>query len=241
MGHEEDRGLRLAPEVEQEVLHIHARHRIERAEGFVHQNDSWSQNERLGDGNPLPHASGELVRVFGLIARDGKTHVADPLSRQLLANPAGNALALKTESHVVQHAAMIEAGVVLKDHAPVRPRILHGLAENQNLAAGWRMLRAQARNQPQDGALAAAAGPQDANEFSFFHEVPNHEAHVANRRELTGGANVEGFRHAAKFDDVGQSHFLGLLHVIKHVAQSHGRGWVRRTPRLSRSSCRLPS
>ena len=51
-------------------------------------------------------------------------------------------------------------------------------------AAGRRMLGPQPGNQPQDRALAAAAGAQDADEFAFVDQVFNDERDVANRREF---------------------------------------------------------
>ena len=65
------------------------------------------------------HAAGKLVGILvGSVGRI-EAHVLDPLPAQLVALPAADALALQAEGDVLQHRAMVEAGVVLKDHAAV--------------------------------------------------------------------------------------------------------------------------
>jgi hypothetical protein len=61
---------------------------------------------------------GILVGIGGRI----EPHVLDPLPAQLVALAAGDALALQAEGDVLQHRAVVEAGVVLKDHAAVGAR-----------------------------------------------------------------------------------------------------------------------
>ena len=58
----------VRPELADQLLHVAARAGIERAEGFVHQQDSRPRHERLGDRHALLHAAGELVRVFAGVA-----------------------------------------------------------------------------------------------------------------------------------------------------------------------------
>ena len=84
------------------------------------------------------------------------------------------------------------------------PGSVDRLAEDQHLAAGRRMLRPQAGDQPQDRALAAAAGPEHADELALVDQVLDHERHVADRRELVGLAGVVGLGDAAELDDVRQ-------------------------------------
>ena len=61
-------------------------------------------------------------------------------------------------------------------------------ALHQHLAGGGRVLRRQAGDQPQDRALAAAAGAEDADELALVRQVLDEEAHVADRRVLVGQA-----------------------------------------------------
>jgi hypothetical protein len=61
-----DEGNRFAvrrPELEELVLHELARLHIERRERLVHEKDLGIENERLGEGDALFHAPGELVRI----------------------------------------------------------------------------------------------------------------------------------------------------------------------------------
>src|SRR5262245_26560497 len=85
-------------------------------------------------------------------------HVGEPLAAQFESLPPGHSLAFQAKSHVFQHRAMIEARIILKYHTPIRPRPRHWLSQHEHLPDGCRMLRLQSRDQPQDGALATAAG-----------------------------------------------------------------------------------
>ena len=155
-----------------QVLHVHARHRVERAEGLVHQDDPGPQDERLGDGHPLPHAAGELVRILVLIVRDAQADVADPR----LAPAPGESCGARPGTPDRRRRCPARCGgrswcsPGRPCPGPARDRS-HRPAEDEHLAAGRRVLGPQPGDQPQDGALAAAAGPQDADEFSLVDEV----------------------------------------------------------------------
>ena len=103
----------------QQVLHVHAGLRVEGAERLVHQDDPRPQDQRPGDRHPLPHAAGKLVRILVGVGRHVQPDVLDPLAAELLALAAADALALQAEGDVLQHRAVIEAGVILEDHAAV--------------------------------------------------------------------------------------------------------------------------
>ena len=169
------------------------------------------------------HAAGKLVGILVLVVLDAQPDVADPLPRQLVTELAGHALALEAEGDVVEHVAVIEAGVILKDHAPVRTRVLHWLTEDQHVAAGGRVLGMQAGNQPQYCALAAAAGPEDANELALVVQVGNHEGDVADGREFVRSPRIVRLRHRAELDDVRQRCLVGGLDVVEDLADANGR------------------
>ena len=138
------------------------------------------QDQGAGDGDPLPHAAGELVRVLVRVIGDIETDPGDPAAGMLVALSSRHALAFQAERDVVEHGAVVEAGVVLEDHAAVGAGTGHGLAHHEHLAAGRRMLRTQPGDQPQDRALAAAAGAQDADELALVDQVFDDET---SRRE----------------------------------------------------------
>jgi hypothetical protein len=53
----------LGANVQQQVLHLHPRQFVERAEWLVHQQQFRLKNERAAQGDALLHAAGELRRV----------------------------------------------------------------------------------------------------------------------------------------------------------------------------------
>lgn len=60
VGHHEDRQPGLAPELEQQRVHVLAYAGVQRAEGLVEQQHARPGDERLGDGQALLHAAREL-------------------------------------------------------------------------------------------------------------------------------------------------------------------------------------
>src|SRR5204863_3085339 len=90
-----------------------------------------------------------------------------------------DAEALEPESHVVLNSAVVERGVILKDHAPVRPRTLDGLSENEHAAFGGRVMRAQLGDQAQDRRFAAARWAENRNEFPLARQIRRRERHDA--------------------------------------------------------------
>ena len=116
---------------------------------------------------PPESSCGYLSCVLG----DIETDPGDPAAGMLVALATRYALAFEAEGDVVEHGAVIEAGVVLEDHAAVGAGAGHGPAHHEHLAAGGRMLGTQAGDQPQDRALAAAAGAQNADELALVDQV----------------------------------------------------------------------
>ena len=84
MGHEEDGRLGGPPQRRDQVLHVPAGLRIEGPERLVHEDDPRAEDERAGDGHPLPHAAGKLVRILLGVGRHVQPHALDPLAAELL-------------------------------------------------------------------------------------------------------------------------------------------------------------
>jgi hypothetical protein len=53
--------LGLGPGVQQDLLHLFARERVERAHGFVHEQHGRVAGQRARNAHPLLHATGKLV------------------------------------------------------------------------------------------------------------------------------------------------------------------------------------
>ena len=76
MGDEEHRRLRFPPQVDEQLLHVQPRRRIERAERLVHQDDARRQDQRPRDRHALAHAAGQLARILRRVALDVEPDLA---------------------------------------------------------------------------------------------------------------------------------------------------------------------
>ncbi len=74
--------FRLAPQLQQQVMHVLANAGVERAEGFVQQQHAGFHDQCLSDRQPLLHATGQLRWV--LVQRVAQTDFSQQL-RGLLA------------------------------------------------------------------------------------------------------------------------------------------------------------
>ena len=86
------------------------------------------------------------------------------------------------------------------------------------------MLRRQPGDQPQDRALAAAAGTEDADELALVGQVLDEEAHIANGRVLVGLPDVVGLRDVAELDHAGQPPSWGGWEAIDDLAHADRQG-----------------
>ena len=157
---------------------------------------------------------------LSLVPGDIEADPGDPAPGMLVALATGYALAFEPEGHVVEHGPVIEARVVLKHHAAVGARARHGPAHHEHLAAGGRMLGRQAGDQPQDRALAATAGAQNADELALVDQVLHDERHIADRGEFVGSARIVRLGDVAKLDDVRFAHRGGLADAGQHPADA---------------------
>ena len=98
VGHVHHRFARLAPHVREQPLHVVAGERIERRERLVHQQHRGIVGERAGDGDPLLHAAGEMVRVG--VGELLELDQLELLQRDLLALGSRHALHLQAEGNV---------------------------------------------------------------------------------------------------------------------------------------------
>ena len=159
MRHEHDGLLQLRPDAEQLVLHRPAGERVESAERLVHQQHWRVERQRAGEGDPLPHASGEVLRIA--VAESAQRQLVEQRVRLLVraAVPAD----LQAEGDVLAHGHPGKQRVFLEDHRPRRLGLEHPLAEGEDLP------RTRPR-EPGDGVqqrgLAAAGRSEQADELA---------------------------------------------------------------------------
>ena len=116
-----------------------AGHRVERAEGLVHQQHGRVVDQGAGDRHALLHAARELPRIFALehLEADERQQV----HAGLVASLATQTLHVDREQHVVEDRAPGEQDGRLEDDADVAPRTGDERAAQQRLAArrtSWR-------------------------------------------------------------------------------------------------------
>ena len=146
------------PLVQQPLLHGDAGEKVQGGKGLVQQEQIAAGEHGAGKGRPLPHAAGELVGHLAGAA--GQAHLGQGLLRPL--PPLGAAQAaghLQGEGHVLPHGAPGEEQILLGHVAAVPLAPGNGRAAHPNLSG---LGLQQAVDQAEDGALAAAAHPQDA-------------------------------------------------------------------------------
>ena len=163
VGDEDHRRVGLAGDPDQLVLHPLPGHLVQRAERLVHQQQPRALGQGAGDGDPLLHAAGQLVGIgTGELAQpDHLDQLGDP-------GPAGRrARAVELERQLDvggDGAPRQQAGLLEGD--PVRlvqPGLPRRAAEH---LTGARRRGVEVGDQPQQGALAAAARPDQRDELT---------------------------------------------------------------------------
>src|SRR5438552_497216 len=160
----ENRGPDLVVKALDLVLHLLAEILVERAERLVHEEERRVVGSGTGERDALLLPARELC--WAPLAQTGETddleHSADArfdLAALQLSHSEG-------ESNVFGHCHMREECVVLKHHAQVAPvgRQAHDVGPvEEDTATAWRH---EACDHPQEGRLARAARPDQAEELA---------------------------------------------------------------------------
>ncbi len=147
VGYKKNGGASLAPQVFDQPLHAGARSGIERAEGFIHQQNLGAHDERLRDGHALLHSARKLVRILHSV-RFPQAHaaqIADSLSPKFLAAraPGRRETAensdlghFQPEGYVLEHGAVGEKRILLRHISAAAIRLPARAAFHQHLPAG---------------------------------------------------------------------------------------------------------
>jgi len=158
---DEHNGLaRLLPDPLEVDLELVASQRVEGAEGFVHQEERRVVDEGPTEGDTLAHPARQLEGVPPLEALEADGGDEGPGAG--LVRPRVFPPHHELEEHVAQHGAPVEQEIALEDDADVRVGRRHRPALDTYLAPGG---LDQARGEREQGALAAAARPDDRDEL----------------------------------------------------------------------------
>ena len=193
------------------ILKRAARQRIKRREGLIHQQHFWINGECAGNANALLHAAGKLGRfpVRGVVkantfqgfTRSGITGGARPI-----AMAAGNG-----EGDIAGGRHPGHQRMALKDNGAIQRWAGDGLAIHNHRAIIGCFKPGQ---DIQDGGLAAARMPNQADEFSACDAEPdileNGGRTIAARDTFNGNISCHGFiparpRHARQARAGGQA------------------------------------
>jgi hypothetical protein len=172
---EQHRLAALVPDPQELEVHRLARHRVERAERFVHQEQRRLVDERAADADALLHAARELAGVLALEA--GEPDEPQVGTRARLELDPVAPLDLDRQHHVLEHVAPRQQDRRLEDDADVAARpVDRALAE----AHVTRRAAQDPGEDLEERALPAAARADDGHELA----VADVEADVLQRLDV---------------------------------------------------------
>src|ERR1035437_9623558 len=123
------------------LLHLKPRHRVERREGLVQQQQRCIRRQRAGDSNPLLFAAGKLSWTARPVYRRGQAHGVKQLHRAGPYTFLPPAFQLRNKPHVLSHGRVREKPALLDHIAHTSPQanripVLDGLALEPHFATG---------------------------------------------------------------------------------------------------------
>ena len=210
VGDEQDRRAGLLPQLEQQVAHVGAGDLVERGERLVHQQDRRAEGERAHERDALLHAARQLVRVR-LLEPGEADRVEQPGDlgvRQRLLLGAAAPVQAAQEPDVVGHGLPRHERRRL-GHEPVLLAGAGGVGAAAGHQHGAARRALQAADDAQQGGLAAAARPQQADELAGADV----EVHTGQRSDRPAAAGEQ-------LVDVAQRH----QRVDRHERFSEGCG-----------------
>lgn len=184
---DEQRGkATAAPQAFDEAVHFDAGERIERAQGFIEQQQARVVHQGTRQGHTLALAARQACGPF-----------AQAITQAHAGQHIGGCAALggrQAQGHVVGHAFPGQQARVLEHDAGAVAQAAHAVAVDADGAARDRL---QPRHQAQQRALAATAAAHDGDEFARLDDQVGLVEHAARAVALV---------HATHF----QAHALGL-------------------------------
>ncbi len=183
VGDEEYRLAGLFPDVEQVVPHAGARLLVERRKGLVHQDQTRVLREAARDGDALPHAARQLVRI--VVRKFAQAHELEQRRATLAPRRAVHPAQVEREFHVGERGFPRQQRRVLEHHPDlVRHGCANALAFDARLPA---RRRDQAGEDLEQRGLAATARSDQRDEPPFL----DRERDVGKRaKERAAGAEI---------------------------------------------------
>ena len=188
MGDEEHGFTAGFPDAEQELLHREAGLGVERAEGFVHQEDAGFHHQGAGDADALFHAARKLIGEGGFEVL--QADAGEGLAGDGVAFGAREAFEAGGEGDVLEHGEPGEEGGFLEHHGAVGTGFGDGVAEDADGSGGDLL---EPGEDVEQGGFAAAGGAEKDGELA----VGDGEVDVG--QGLDGGAAGVGFLDGAHF------------------------------------------
>ncbi len=164
MGHEQHSLLAVAPDPQQQLLHLQTRLAIECTEGLIHEQDLRIVGQRPSNRHTLHHAAGQLLGV--VVGKPGQADFIDVVIDDLLALSGCHTATLEAELDVLPHRQPGEQRVALEHHAAIRTRPLNLLATDVDFA--FRGL-IQSGGEVQQTRLAAPRRPDQYGKLLIWH------------------------------------------------------------------------
>jgi len=201
VGDEDDRARVGVEGCRQPSLHLGAGDRVERGEGLVEDEHRLAGDERAQEGDPLAHPARELGRPGALEA--GQAEALEEAARLDPRLAAADATVAQRQRRVVDRAQPGEQHVALRQEGAAGEAVgrIFGPAHPDRPAAGL----LQTRDQLEQGRLAAARGPDHAEDAVLGHlevepldrlEVAVGVAHASDRdpgeRRIVAGRRWSG-------------------------------------------------
>ena len=174
MGDEHHRSFVLGPGVQQLVLHLHPRQRIQCTKGLIHQQDLRVHRVGAGNGATLLHATRE--RLGQGMGKLPQPHQVQALAYDGVALAFGRVLDRQAELDVLADRQPREQGVLLEDDAAFGARPGNGPAVQAHLAGAGLQ---QAGCQVHQRRFAAARRADQGHKFA----VGNAERDLVNRQK----------------------------------------------------------
>lgn len=178
------------------LLHGAARHRVERAERLIHEQDGRIVRQHAGQLNALLHAAGQLARELALVSL--KTDQRNVLVGNLAALGRRDTLHAQAELYVLPDREPGEQGRIglLEDDGAVLAGPVDLAVSDAHLAG---RLGDEARDETEQRRFAAAARPQQDEKLA----APDRQIHVLNDVvQLAGGRLHVAFVQAFDVDFV---------------------------------------